>query len=79
MYHEFKETDDFTEDMSFGEWLYKARRINGYSQADLADELGLYQHTISDWELAKSSPPIEKARKFMKELGFKLKIVRAEE
>lgn len=62
--------------MKFGDILSQARQEAGYSQDALADELGLYQHTISDWELNKTSPPIEKARRILRFLGYEIEFVR---
>lgn len=74
MIHEFKEDIAFSDDMTFGEYLKKKRRLLGLNQADFAEVLGLNQETVSRWEQGKNSPPIEKARELVSVLGGELKI-----
>lgn len=74
MRHEFKEKDDFTPDISFGEFIRKKRRILGFNQTDFAKRLGVNQGTISQWELGNSSPTIEDARQIIFDLGGELQI-----
>lgn len=73
MIHDFGETRNFSDDMTFGETLRKARRINGISQTDLAEMVGLNQSTISYYETGTSSPPLDYAVYILEKLGFKLK------
>lgn len=46
--------------MGIGEILKKQRLQRGYSQEDVAKELFVSRQTISNWELAKTYPDIEK-------------------
>lgn len=80
MKHEFNETADFNEDMTFGEVLRKTRRLLGLNQTDMGEYLGygFDQHTISRYELNKNTPPFEFARELLKTMGFEVKIVRTE-
>lgn len=73
MIHDFGETRNFADDMTFGETLRKARRINGLNQTDLAEMVGLNQSTISYYETGTSSPPIDYAIYILRQLGFRLK------
>lgn len=79
MTHEFVESDNFTIDMDFGEFIRKKRRILGLNQTDFGEMLGGYmQSTISMWELGITSPPIEEARTIIDRLGADLMIVNQE-
>lgn len=75
MKHNFVEDDNFTTDMSFGEFIRKKRRLLGLNQADFGEMFGLYHGTISKWELEETSPPIEVAREIIKHLGGELMII----
>ena len=75
MIHDFKEDDNFTPNMTFGEFLRKKRRTLGLNQTDLADKLGLNQGTISMWELGITSPPIDDAAYILKRLGGEIQIL----
>ena len=75
MTHEYDETADFNDNMSFGEVLRKTRRLKGMNQTDMGYWLGYDQHTISRYELEKSSPTFEVARDLLKAMGFEVKIV----
>ena len=75
MRHNYVEDDNFTNDMPFGEFIRKKRRLMGYNQGDFADYIGAYRCTVSKWELGVTSPPIEDARMIAKLLGAKILIV----
>ena len=75
MRHNFEEDDKFTDDMSFGEYIRKKRRLLGYNQTDFADILGVTQGTLCRWELGDTSPQIEYARDIVGHFGGKILIV----
>ena len=68
--HEFDESPVFTEGMTFGQILRKARRLNGLNQVDLGVIVGLDQQTISRYENGKSSPPVDYAVTILSKLGY---------
>jgi transcriptional regulator with XRE-family HTH domain len=72
--HDFKEDDHFKDDISFGEFLKKKRRLMGLNQTDLANMLGVRQGTISMWELGVTSPSIDDAVYIAKRLGGEILI-----
>lgn len=74
MIHEYKEDEAFFDDMTFGEYFRKKRRLLGINQMDFAEIIGINQETISRWESGKSSPPFEKAREIIEILGGEIKI-----
>ena len=78
MRHEYAETREFFDTMSFGEILRKKRRLLGLNQTDFAEIIGKEQTTISRWERGESSPPFEEARSILNFLGFDLKVPRYE-
>lgn len=78
MTHEFLESAEFTDNMTFGEFLRKKRRLLGLNQTDFAELLGYGQNTISRWEVGNGSPPFEDARKIVDFLGGDIKIVNSE-
>ena len=43
--------------------LIKIRKLNKFSQIDLAKKLGVKSNTISQWESGKRRPDIEKLKK----------------
>ena len=45
--------------MQFGEHFKKARKQSKRSQKQVADELGIHQSNISDWENDVSRPSLE--------------------
>ena len=45
--------------MQFGEHFKKARKQSRRSQKQVADELGIHQSNISDWENDVSRPSLE--------------------
>lgn len=79
MIHKFNEDNNFTPDMSFGEFLRKKRRLLGLNQTDMGDKLGKDQGTISMWELGVTSPPIDEAAYILKRLGGELQIINVSE
>lgn len=74
MRHNYKEDDTFTENMPFGEFVRKKRRIMGYNQMDFAKRLGINQGTLSMWELGVTSPPIDDAKDIALMLGGEILI-----
>lgn len=48
--------------MSFSENLIELRKLNDYSQEDLADLIGVSRQTVSKYETGESIPDIEKCR-----------------
>lgn len=46
--------------MEFGKRLYELRRGRGFSQEDLAAELGVTRQTVSKWEVGESTPDMAK-------------------
>ena len=78
MTHIFNESWDFRDDMRFGEFIRKKRRLMGLNQTDFAELLGVNQGTESQWELGVTSPPLSKARKIIEYLGGELLIVNKE-
>lgn len=75
MRYHFREDNNFTDDMPFGEYIRKKRRLMGYTQHDFGKFFGVDQGTISQWELGETSPPIEKARQIVERLGGQILIV----
>ena len=66
MRHEYNETPDFDDDMSFGEYIRKKRRLLGMNQSDFGYYIGDYhQHTISMWETGTRSPSFDEARRIV--------------
>ena len=45
--------------MKFGERFKTLRIQNGYTQADIANKLGIHQSNVSDWENDVSRPEYE--------------------
>lgn len=74
MLHEFDEDNNFTDDMPFGEYIRKKRRLMGYNQSDFAELLDINTGTVSQWELGVTSPQIEKARRIVEILGGRILI-----
>ena len=48
--------------MSFSENLVELRKLNNYSQEELADLIGVSRQTLSKYETGESLPDIEKCR-----------------
>ena len=78
MTHEFKETADFEDNMKFGKYIKKVRRLLGFNQTDMAEIININQGTLSMWEQGITSPPIEDAREIIELLGGELLIVNRE-
>ena len=79
MKHKFVEDGVFTDDMPFGEFIRKKRRLMGMNQSDFADWLCVCNRdTLSKWELGVTSPPIEVARELVKKTGGEILIVNRE-
>lgn len=55
--------------MEFGENLAKIRREKGFTQKQLAEELGVYQKDISRWEQGKIEPGVLTLKKICEILG----------
>ena len=75
MLHDFKEDGSFMDDIPFGEYIRKKRRILGMNQTDFADMLGVNQGPVSMWELRVTSPPFEDAVKIVHRLGGEVRIL----
>ena len=63
------------DDLPFGEYIRKKRRIIGMNQTDFAKMLGVNQGTVSQWELRVTSPPIDEAIEIVKRLGGRVRIL----
>ena len=48
--------------MSFADNLIELRKLNGFSQEELADMIGVSRQTLSKYETGESLPDIEKCR-----------------
>ena len=48
--------------MSFAENLIELRKLNNYSQEELAEKIGVSRQTLSKYETGESLPDIEKCR-----------------
>ena len=46
--------------MEFNKKLMHLRKLNGWSQEELADKLNVSRQTISNWELGDTSPDAKK-------------------
>ena len=46
----------------FSENLVQLRKLNGLSQEELAEKVGVSRQTLSKWEVGESLPDIEKSR-----------------
>lgn len=55
--------------MQFGENLAKARKEKGFTQKQLAEELGVYQKDISRWEQGKIEPGVLTLKKICEVMG----------
>lgn len=45
--------------MNYGQFFKKARKNSGYTQAFVANKLGIHQSNVSDWENDISRPEYE--------------------
>lgn len=75
MLHEFLEDNNFTTDMTFGEFIRKKRRLLGLTQEDFSVLIGANRSTVGLWELGNTSPPIDKAAEIAKKLGAEIMII----
>jgi len=55
-----------TKFVTFSEYLKKARKSKGLTQAQLAKKLGYTAQFVTNWERGVSMPPIEKLGKVAK-------------
>lgn len=55
--------------MEFGEKLAKVRKEKGFTQKQLAEEMGVYQKDISRWEQGKIEPGVFTLKKICEILG----------
>jgi transcriptional regulator with XRE-family HTH domain len=55
----------------FGERMRRGRIQNAWSQAELGEKLGVTQATISNWEVAKSTPDREQKDRIRQVLGLR--------
>ncbi len=55
--------------MQFGANLAKARKEKGFTQKQLAEELGVYQKDISRWEQGKIEPGVLTLKKICEVMG----------
>ena len=60
--------------MDFGKWIKQQRKYYGMSQTELANDVGVCQNTISDWERGEQTPTFDKAQDIVKALGGELVI-----
>lgn len=58
--------------MQLGEKLYRLRREKGWSQEELADQLGVARQTVSKWESDLSLPDLDKAVQMSRLYGVAL-------
>ena len=79
MNRNYNETADFTEDMSFGQYIRKKRRLLGITQMEMADLLGFQIKTICCWEREKTFPTMNIAREIVELLGGEIKIANVSE
>jgi len=52
--------------MNIGNNLFEARKKSGYSQEEVAEQLGVSRQTISKWELNETIPDIYQSKKMAK-------------
>ena len=74
MKHNFNEDREFDEDITFGEFIRKKRRILGLNQVDFSEMLNVDPGPVSMWEIGKTSPPIDKATEIVERLGGLVRI-----
>jgi transcriptional regulator with XRE-family HTH domain len=56
--------------ISFGERMRRGRIQNAWSQAEIAEKLGVTQATISNWEIGRSTPDREQKDRIREVLGL---------
>ena len=74
MKHDFEEDIDFRDDMSYGEFVRKKRRLMGFNQSDFGKMFGVTQNTVSSWEVGKTTPSFDIAVYVITRLGGKVLI-----
>ena len=75
MRHDYKEDGSYMDDLPFGEFVRKKRRLIGMNQTDFAKIIGVNQGTISQWELQITSPPFDEAVEIVRRLGGRVRIL----
>lgn len=50
-------------DYNFGNYIYKLRTRAGFSQAELASQIGVTNKAVSKWEVGRAKPSVETVRK----------------
>lgn len=58
--------------MDFGKWIKQQRKYYGMSQTELANDVGVCQNTISDWERGYQSPTLNVAERVIRSFGGEL-------
>src|SRR4051794_37991774 len=56
--------------ITFGERMRRGRIQNAWSQAELAEKLGVAQATVSNWEVVKTVPDKEQKERIKEVLGL---------
>lgn len=59
-------------DFEFGNYIYELRRKSGYTQAELAQKLGVTNKAVSKWETGKSKPTTDTLRKLAALFGLSI-------
>ena len=75
MRHKYVEDGSYMDDLPFGEYIRKKRRIIGMNQTDFAKLLGVNSNTISKWELRETSPCFDDAVEIIHRLGGEVRIL----
>ncbi len=65
--------------MTLGERIKKARKVNKYSQANLADLIGVHGNTIRRWEQNERSPDANIIPELARALGVSISYLMGEE
>jgi DNA-binding XRE family transcriptional regulator len=60
--------------MGVGYLILRARAAAGYTQAELAEEIGTSQPTIARWESGAQSPSVRSLTRVAAATGFELRI-----
>lgn len=50
-------------DYNFGNYIYRLRTRAGFSQAELASQIGVTNKAVSKWEVGRAKPSVETVRK----------------
>lgn len=64
--------------MGIGERIRQYREAAGRSQASLAEQLGVRQHTISGWETGRTEPSRKQAQRIARALGVDISTLELE-